>query len=459
MLAHLLEHVPADQAFFFAIDPERPERERLVLSAHAPPGLLAIDMAAARSVARAALDRHEVLVAQAVEKAEAIPYPTLEDAPAASSARVLWSGQTIFGVVAISLRSGKLDERALTLFRHMAECAAASLSRRRIEPPPELLAERKRAGTRRFQRREMADLVQHAKGKLVGAPAFVEELLEKVLLFGRTGHPVLVRGETGTGKEVIAELLHWVSGRRGNRVSCNVSALSSTLFQSELFGHVAGAFTDAREDRVGRVEEADGGTLFLDEIGHLPPENQVILLRCIQEKEFTPLGTNEVRKSDFRLVSATNLDFERAIEQGRFREDLYHRISVLELVLPPLRDRIGDVPHLVEHFLAQEGREGTKLDDEAWRKLISYPWPGNVRELQSVVRRAVVLAGERDTITAREILLAHGPRPKRVSSPELTRDALVKALEQTGGNRGKAADALHVDRKTVYRAMKKHGLL
>ncbi|MFM8583080.1 MAG: sigma-54 interaction domain-containing protein, partial [Planctomycetaceae bacterium] len=221
---------------------------------------------------------------------------------------------------------------------------------------------------------------------------------------------VLVRGESGTGKELLALALHDNSPRRnGPLVSVNCGALSAGLLESELFGHVKGAFTGAHRDKVGRFEMAHGGTLFLDEIGDISLETQVKLLRVLQEREFEPVGGNQTIKVDVRLIAATHQDLESLIAQGRFREDLFYRLNVIGIVLPPLRERGDDIIELAVHFLGRAaeraGKRLSHLDDSALDALRRYPWPGNIRELENAIERGVVLA-ERDYVTVTDLPLA-----------------------------------------------------
>ncbi|HEY2289148.1 MAG TPA: sigma 54-interacting transcriptional regulator [Thermoanaerobaculia bacterium] len=248
--------------------------------------------------------------------------------------------------------------------------------------------------------------------------------------------PVLVLGETGTGKELIARALHFNSPRRrGELVPLNCSAFSGTLLEAELFGHVAGAFTDARRDRPGRLAQADGGTLFLDEVGEIPIEAQAKLPRFLQFGEIQRLGSDRTEKVDVRIVAATHRDLRQMVSEGRLREDLYFRLKVIDLTLPPLRERRGDVPLLMEHFLRKHWRrpeESPRWTARAERALLSYAWPGNVRELESAVERACVLARgselDLDLLPAEIAGAAPGPTIEPVF-PELTTTALSEARE------------------------------
>jgi DNA-binding NtrC family response regulator len=280
---------------------------------------------------------------------------------------------------------------------------------------------------------------------------------------------VLVTGESGTGKEVIARALHFGSDRaEGPFVALNVKAIPDTLLESELFGHVAGAFTGARGDKPGVFERASGGTLLLDEIGEVSLDFQAKLLRALQEREVQPLGASAPRKVDVRLIAATNRDLDAEVRAGRFREDLYFRLHVIRIHLAPLRERKEDVLPLARACLARiaadEGRElrGFAPDVEAW--LLAQDWPGNVRELQAVVERGAILAtGERVELAdvRADLALDEVSAPARSLAELLdvaTAEHVRRALEEVGGKRVEAAKRLGIERTTLYRLMRKHGL-
>lgn len=298
------------------------------------------------------------------------------------------------------------------------------------------------------------------------------ELIERV---ANTRSNVLVLGESGTGKTVTARAIHQLSNRADRpfvEVACG--ALSDTLLESELFGHVAGAFTDATHDKTGKFLQADGGTLFLDEIATASPQLQIKLLRVLQDGEFEPVGSTQTHRVDVRLVLATNEDLEKAVDNGQFRADLYYRINVISLTQPSLRDRAGDIPLLVEHYLKlfseQTGRTVHGFDDQAMNALQLYHWPGNVRELVNVIERAVVL-GTHDYLSIADLpekLFTKGdpdesdssrqvgPLKKALSTPE--RQLIIQALESNGWNRVKTAKALNINRTTLYKKMKRHDI-
>jgi len=284
---------------------------------------------------------------------------------------------------------------------------------------------------------------------------------------------VLVTGPPGTGKELIAHALHANSPRRAKPlVKVHVGALPETLFERELFGHVRGAFTDAHEDRPGRFAVADGGTLFLDEIGTLGAAQQVRLLRVLQEGEFEPLGSTRTRKVDVRIVAATNVDLKAEIAAGRFREDLYYRLNVVEIALPALAERSEDIPVLARRFLEVFATKNRKrvggFTDEALRALAAYAWPGNVRELENVIERAVILCrGER--IGTAELPLSGQPPPAANATSglealsdytldELERAMIKRVLDEHKGNISRAATALGLSRAALYRRLEKFGL-
>ncbi|MBX3190943.1 MAG: sigma-54-dependent Fis family transcriptional regulator [Labilithrix sp.] len=322
----------------------------------------------------------------------------------------------------------------------------------------------------------------------VGDSAPMKEVFATLRKVAPTASTVLVRGETGTGKELVARALHESSPRKEEPfVSVNCAALPETLLESELFGHERGAFTGAAQRKPGRIELAHKGTLFLDEIGDVPRSVQVKLLRVLQERELERVGGTQTIRVDVRVIAATHRDLESMIASGDFREDLFYRLAVVPITVPPLRERGDDVARLARHFvvtLAKScGRAGLRIDDDAVSLLATHPWPGNVRQLQNFVERLVVLADEttiRKTDVERE--LSRTPRPARAktassssddapaSTPisdalsldsrrkETERDALVQALAQTNNNRTRAARLLEVSRRTLYNKLREHGL-
>lgn len=322
------------------------------------------------------------------------------------------------------------------------------------------------------------------RGLIRGNSESIRQVLTTVRKVSGSQSSVLIRGESGTGKELLAQALHDNSPRRGGQmVSVHCGALSAGLLESELFGHVKGSFTGAHRDKVGRFELAHGGTLFLDEIGDISLETQIKLLRVLQERSFEPVGGTKSIEVDVRLIAATHQDLERLISQGKFREDLFYRLNVISITLPPLRERADDVFELALHFLSrasqQVGKSITQIDDAAVDALKRYPWPGNIRELENALERAVVLA-EHSTITIHDLppqIVRHAPqvvetKPFRVSrspatvpesvaeEPQTTnnqeRAQLVRALERTNGNKAEAARLLGMPRSTYFSKLKKY---
>jgi transcriptional regulator with GAF, ATPase, and Fis domain len=307
---------------------------------------------------------------------------------------------------------------------------------------------------------------------LIGESGEIRQVAHIIRMVGPRRATVLITGETGAGKEVAARALHLAGPRRRSPfVPINCAALPENLLESELFGHVRGAFTGAIQNRTGRFEQAHGGTLFLDEIGDLPLDLQCKLLRVLQEREFQRLGSSETVRVDVRVVAATNCDLERRIAEGRFREDLFYRLNVAPLEMPPLRRRHGDIPLLARHFVekvCESERLGLKrLAAEAIERLCGYHWPGNVRQLENAVEMAVAMSGDRVLLDAHDFRLpgsrqgATGLLPAPlVAVPDggmdyertlagIERSILAQALEKTGGNKKAAADMLGLKRTTL----------
>ncbi len=287
----------------------------------------------------------------------------------------------------------------------------------------------------------------------------VEELVRKV---GPTDTTVLISGESGTGKELVARAIHRYSNRTDKPfVAVDCGSLVENLFESELFGHVKGSFTGATATKYGRFELANGGTLFFDEIGNISINIQTKLLRVIQEREITKVGSSQVIKVDVRIVAATNKDLQKDVKTGTFREDLFYRLSVVPIALPPLRERRDDIPLLATHFLSKYNKKRRKnikaISDRAMKALVEYDWPGNVRELENAIERAVVLA-ESDVVKASD-LLYYGLTVEASSSRsdvseaqrliDVEREHIAKTLKMFHGHRGKTAESLGIDRKTL----------
>jgi len=311
------------------------------------------------------------------------------------------------------------------------------------------------------------------------AMARVFQLLETV---APTNSTILITGETGTGKEVVARAIHHNSPRRLSRfVALNCTAIPETLLEAELFGHVRGAFTGAVGNRQGRLEQAHKGTLFLDEVGTMSTALQTKLLRVLQEREFERVGDSHTTKVDVRVIAATNSDLTRMVADGQFREDLFYRLNVIPVELPPLRERKEDIPLLVQHFLdkfraadmaAGQSRPTLTVAQDAIRHLMAYSWPGNVRQLENAIERAVAINAGRPQIDVAdlpvEIQQAEPPLPSTVSLPEdgldldvfiahIERELIERSLERTGGNKGRAAKLLNLKRTTLVEKLKRLG--
>ena len=308
---------------------------------------------------------------------------------------------------------------------------------------------------------------------LIGQSPAMLQMFDIIRQVAPTRASVLITGETGTGKELVAHAVHNLSPRKGGPfIAVHAAALPTTLLESELFGHEKGAFTGAVERRAGRFEMADGGTIFLDEVGELEPAMQVKLLRVLEERKFERVGGNKTIEVDVRLVAATNRDLKKMVAEGKFRDDLFYRLSVVTVGLPPLRERRDDVPLLVATFNRQYSEENNvpvrEITQEAINLLMAYDWPGNVRELRNALEQMVVLA-RGDRLTVRDI-----PAPIRTGADltkisvvrpgvtmtveEAERQLIVQALKETNGNRTKAADKIGMSRRTLHRKLKQYRL-
>jgi len=328
----------------------------------------------------------------------------------------------------------------------------------------------------RFLREEVQR--KKAFGDLIGSTEVMNDLFESIRRVARGSTTVIIRGESGTGKELVARAIHDQSPRRNRSfISVNCAALPENLMEAELFGYERGAFTGAVETKEGRIELANRGTLFLDEIGTLPFSLQSKLLRLLEEHALVRLGGKKTIRVDFRLLTATNEDLEEAVRQNRFREDLYYRINVVPIFLPPLRERVEDIPQLIDYFLqvycAANGLALKRISDEAMQALKSYPWPGNVRELENTVQRIVLMA-DGDMISARDLPTniaqkSDRGRPDRFKIPAsgfnlmkeidaFERRWIESALTQANGVKAAAARLLDVDRNRMNYLCRKHGL-
>lgn len=304
-----------------------------------------------------------------------------------------------------------------------------------------------------------------AGGSLIAESDAMQPALETIERVAPSDANVLITGESGTGKGLVARVIHDLSPRRDNAIiSVNIGALSETVFESEMFGHVKGAFTDAKSDRTGRFEAADGGTLFLDEIANIPVAQQARLLRVLEDGEFERLGSSRTQRADVRVLAATNADVDVEIEAGRFRRDLLYRLNTIHLHLPPLRDRGDDLMLLAQQFLdahaRKHRREITGFSDAALAALRRYPWPGNVRELNHVIERAVLMCAG-DAVLPADLYLASdlpssGQGPATLDDIECA--AIRAALSRHDGNVVAAAEELGMSRSALYRRMEKFGL-
>jgi DNA-binding NtrC family response regulator len=348
----------------------------------------------------------------------------------------------------------------------------------------ELVLRVTRAGERRRMFSEVIDLrrsqERFAYRELVGGSEPMRVVYETIERVADTDATVMIRGETGTGKELVARILHQVSGRRqGPFVPIHCAAVPEGLIESELFGHEKGAFTGATARRIGRFEQASRGTIFLDEVGDIPPAVQVKLLRVLQERLVERVGGREPIQVDVRVLAATNADLEHEVKTGRFRQDLYYRLNVVPIHVPPLRERTGDIPHLVGHFLeaveARLGKRNVMLSPEAVAALERYAWPGNVRELMNVLERAVALTPTGGTIGREGLFFAEAAPPPvalaaaatatpdasvgiRSAVEQLERAMIVEAMQRHGGNQTRAAAQLGITRQALAQKLAKYGI-
>ena len=316
---------------------------------------------------------------------------------------------------------------------------------------------------------------RHQFGGILGRSRPMQALFQMLDTVARSSSTILVTGETGTGKEVVARAIHHNSPRRANRfVALNCSAIPETLLEAELFGHVRGAFTGAVGARQGRFEQAHKGTLFLDEVGTMSVSLQTKVLRALQEREFERVGDSQTIKVDVRVIAATNSDLLGMVAEGTFRKDLYYRLNVIPLDLPPLRERRDDIPILVTHFLHKFAPDDViHVSQGAMRVLMAYHWPGNVRQLENAVERAIALGGERQEIDIADLPPEMRSEQESQTAPSVDlpedgldlpghlaaveRDLVRRALDRTGGNRNKAADLLRIKRTTLVEKLRRIG--
>jgi DNA-binding NtrC family response regulator len=319
---------------------------------------------------------------------------------------------------------------------------------------------------------------------IVGESLAIKKLVRLIKMVAKKDPPVMITGESGTGKELVARAIHELSPRGSNTfVAINCGAIPENLLEDELFGHVRGAYTDAKTTRIGKLEEANGGTIFFDEIGEMKPALQVKLLRVLEERSFQRLGSNQNISVDFRVISATNADLRQRIEDGDFREDLFYRLNVVPIHVPPLRERASDISLLAGHFLsvfARQYDESEKvLEPEALKAITQHGWPGNIRELRNVIELGFILSGDRKAIRVEDLptlddqvgasvhgrqldVLLHLPEEgidlNQVVS-EVERNLICQSLERTGGNKGKAARLLFLKRTTLVEKLRRMNLL
>jgi DNA-binding NtrC family response regulator len=303
------------------------------------------------------------------------------------------------------------------------------------------------------------------KGEIIAESAVMQPVLETIERIAPSDANVLITGESGCGKGLVARIIHEKSRRcKASFVVVNIGSLAETVFESEMFGHVKGAFTDARADRTGRFELADGGTLFLDEIANIPVGQQARLLRVLEDGQFERLGSSRTEQTDVRVLSATNADIQSEIDAGRFRSDLFYRLNTIHVHLPALRERGDDVVRLAQHFLERHAREYRRSDirfsDPAVSALRRYPWPGNVRELSHVIERAVLMArgAAIEPVDLRLEAGAPAGSTQLRTLEDIEREAIVQALGRNEGNVVAAADELGMSRSALYRRMEKFGL-
>ncbi len=310
-------------------------------------------------------------------------------------------------------------------------------------------------------RREQSD----APTRIIGASRSIRQLLDLISRAAVTNSNILITGESGTGKELVARAVHDASQRTGAFIAVNCSAIPAELVESELFGHTGGAFTGAKNKRVGLFEAAQDGTLFLDEIGELPLAVQPKLLRVLQENMIRRIGDNREKSINARVIAATNVDLEKAVAAGTFREDLYWRLNVIHLSVPPLRERIFDIPLLIEHFLGKHKRDGIMLEisAEALAILTAYTWNGNIRELENTIEQAAAMSRgviltpadlpERIRANTLNSALLSKARTEKMSLAQLEREYIIETLSGCSGNKSRTAEILKLDRKTLYRKL------
>jgi DNA-binding NtrC family response regulator len=302
--------------------------------------------------------------------------------------------------------------------------------------------------------------------EIVGESPQIKKIQEMIEVVAQTDATVLIRGESGTGKELVAQAIHAKSNRRYFPIiSINCGSLAEGVLESEFFGHEKGAFTGAQYKRKGKLEMANGGTIFFDEIGNISPKMQMDLLRVIETKQFTPIGSNKVINVDFRVIAATNTDLEKEVAEKNFREDFYYRLNVFSIPIPPLRERSADIPLLARYFLEKYAKSMNKkvtdIAPEAMKVLSQYDWPGNIRELRNTIERALVVVGKKNRIEPEDLnlhALSKQDSTETDSLEDLERVHIQRILEKNDGNISKSAEMLKIDRVTLYNKIKKYNL-
>jgi len=385
----------------------------------------------------------------------------------------LWAGDDIIGVLQVDIRnsSGVFRERDLDVLALLAQAASQAFQHARLYHRLRVAEERQRKENAYLKKREQA----RREGAIIGESAPMRRLFEELRKVVHTRVTVLIEGETGTGKELIASAVHYWSDRRDRLfVAQNCAALPENLLESELFGHKKGAFTGATEDKKGLFELADGGTLFLDEVGEMPLNLQAKLLRALQEGEIRPVGASKTIKVDVRIVAATHRDLEKEVAEGRFREDLFYRLKVFPIRVPPLRERHEDIPLLAAHFLrkyCQEfGKNISGFSQQAMEMLQTYKWPGNVRELENEVQRLVIQADEGSFIEPEHL----SPKIRQVENlldrvhpikgtlkemmDQVEKWILLEALKEHGHNKSQTAKTLGITREGLHKKLKHFGI-
>jgi DNA-binding NtrC family response regulator len=308
---------------------------------------------------------------------------------------------------------------------------------------------------------------RYSFGNILGKNSRMQEIYELISDISNTDSTALIQGESGTGKELIARAIHFSSHRKAKPfIVANCSAYSQNLLESELFGHEKGAFTGAIRRKIGRFELAHGGTIFLDEIGEVSPPTQILLLRVLQDHRFERVGGEETLEVDVRVIAATNKNLMEEMKKGTFREDLYYRLNVIPIFIPPLRERKDDIPLLASHFLQkfshEKGKEVTSISPEVMEILLDHSWPGNVRELENVIEHAAIIA-KKDEILPKDLpqSLLQKPLPTQhlVSLQDYERSLILKTLEETNWNKHQASKRLKINRSTLYGKMRRYGLI